>query len=425
MKNKFLALILALAMALTLLTGCSGGGAAAADASAEPMDEQTKAIMEAVTEVIPQEAKDDVVNFLTNGALTADTVVMKAGGLDVTAGYYLFWLGREMSSMNSYYSQYGMTMDLDEEFTEGKSVLAFLQDMALRSVKTYYAIEKKATEKGLKLTAEQEKDLEDYIAGLDSASLAYYGTTVEDQRTTYTQNLYNRALNDALKESGELEASDETMADYVKDNGLYNCRYILFDVASDADEATDKEQKEKAQAAYDELSKLEGDALLEKFQEYQKNNADGNTSEFQFDPSSSIDADFRAKVEGMAENELGMTDKTSFGYFVLLRLPVDIESLKETYLSEAYSNMLDQWAEELEVEDTEAMQKLDAKAAATKLLELQESMNSAAQAAAAAADASAAGSAAVDTVDAADIADGSAAAADTADAAAASDASAS
>ena len=392
MNKRIFALILALAMALSLLTGCNSGksGDASASAATDPADEQTKLIMEAVAQVIPEEAQADVVSYLTDGAVKADTVIMKAGDKDVTAGYYLFWLGRELSSVTSYFSQYGMSMDLDQEFSEGQSLLDYLKEQSLSAVKTYCAIEQKAGEKGVKLSAEQEKQLEEYVASLDTASVTYYGTTVEDQRATYTQNLFNDALNDKLKETGELNATDETMADYVRDNGYYNCRYLLFEVAQDADEKTDVEQKAKAQAAYDELSKLSGEEQLKKFQEYQKENPDGNTDEFQFDATSTIDEGFRAKVEGMEENELGMTDKTNFGYFVLLRLPVNTEPLKETYLSEAYSNLVKQWVEELPVEETEEMKKLDQKAAATKLLELQSSMNDAAQKAVAAADASSA-----------------------------------
>ena len=410
MNKKFIALILALAMALSLLTGCNSGksGDASASAATDPADEQTKLIMEAVAQVIPEEAQADVVSYLTDGAVKADTVILKAGDKDVTAGYYLFWLGRELSSVTSYFSQYGMTMDLDQEFSEGQSLLDYLKEQSLSAVKTYCAIEQKAEEKGVKLSAEQEKQLEEYVASLDTASVTYYGTTVEDQRATYTQNLLSDALNGKLKETGELNATDETMADYVRDNGYYNCRYLLFEVAQDADEKTDAEQKAKAQAAYDELSKLSGEEQLKKFQEYQKENPDGNTDEFQFDATSTIDEGFRAKVEGMEENELGMTDKTNFGYFVLLRLPVNTEPLKESYLSEAYSNLVKQWAEELPVEETDEMKKLDQKAAATKLLELQSSMNDAAQKAVAAADASSAEGSAAAIAEASVVADAAA-----------------
>lgn len=422
MNKRILALILALAMVLSLLTGCNSGKSGDASAATDPSDEQARLVMEAVAKVIPEEAKADVVSYLTDGAVKADTVIMKVGGRDVTAGYYLFWLGRELSSVSSYFSQYGMTMDLDQEFSEGQSLLDYLKEQSLSAVKTYCAIEQKAEEKGVKLSAEQEKQLEEYVASLDTASVTYYGTTVEDQRATYTQNLLNDALNDKLKETGELDATDETMADYVKENGYYNCRYLLFQVAQDADEKTDAGQKAKAQAAYDELSKLSGEEQLKKFQEYQKENPDGNTDEFQFDATSTIDEGFRAKVEGMEVNELGMTDKTGFGYFVLLRLPVDTEPLKESYLSEAYTNLVKQWVEELPVEETDEMKKLDQKAAAAKLLELQSSMNDAAQKAVAAADASSAEGSAAAIAEASVVADAAASA--DASAAASADASA-
>lgn len=389
MNKKILGLILALAMALSLLTGCSGTTGSAdgsASSSASAVDERTQAIMDALADAMPEEAQADVVNYLTDGALKADSVIMTAGGKDITAGYYLFWLGRELSQMNTYYQQYGQTFDLDAEFVEGQTTLEYLQSSAERYVRTFTAIEQKAEEKGVKLTEEQEKQLEGYVASLDDLSMSYYGTTLEDQKVAYTQNLLSPTLKDKLVELGELEATEETMADYIKDNGHANCRYILFEVASDADKKTDKEQKKKAQAAYDELSKLEGDALLEKFKEYQKENPDGNTNEFSFDNTSGIDEGFRTTALSLKENELGLSDKTGFGYFVILRLPVDAEPLKDGYLEETYGNLLEQWAEEVELKNTDEMEKMDVKAALTKLLEMQNTMNTAAQEASAAYD---------------------------------------
>ena len=406
MNKKILALILALAMALSLLTGCGastkGGDGSAA---AQQPDERTQAIMTALAQAVPEEAEKDVVSFLTDGALNKDSVIMTLGGKDVTAGYYLFWMGRELSSMNMYYQQYGQTLKLDEEFGEGQTVQDYLHSAAENYVRTYCTIEQKAEENGLKLSAEQEKDLADYMSGLDEASVTYYGTTLKDQEATYKQNLLNSVLKDHLTGTGEISATDETMADYIADNGIANCRYVLFPVQESEDKKAnkkaDKEQKKKAQAAYEELSKLSGDELVKKFQEYQKQNSDGNTEEFSFNSSSTINEGFRAKVLELKENEVGITDKTDFGYFVLLRLPVDVEPLKSEYLEKAYNDMLTKWGDEAELKTTAEYDKLDEKAVCEKLMELQNTMNTAAQSAAetydaaqAAADASAEGSAA-------------------------------
>jgi hypothetical protein len=87
-------------------------------------------------------------------------------------------------------------------------------------------------------------------------------------------------------------------------------------------------------------------------------------------------------VLGLKENEVGVTDKTSFGYFVLLRLPVDVEPLKSEYLESAYNDMLTKWGEEAELKTTAEYDKLDEKAVCEKLIEMQNTMNTAAQTAA-------------------------------------------
>ncbi len=393
MYKRILALLLSLSMALCLLTGCSTSSAdSSADASVQagdPADGDNQAVMEAINAAIPDEAKKDVISYLTDGALNKDSTILTVNGDNVKASYYLFWLARELNNLNLFYTQYGMPLDLSSEFREGKTIAQYLQESAENGVKTYYSIEQKAEEEGLELTDEEKAAVESYVAGLDDASVIYYGTTLEDQRTTYSQNQLNSELNAHLTETGELSATEETIQDYIKDNGYYNCRYILFQVAEDASEEDDAAQKEKCQQAYDELSKLEGDALLAKFQEYQKDNPDGNTDEFTFDSTTSLTEGFREKLAELKEGELGMTDKTSYGYFTLLRLPVDTESVKSDYLQSAYHDMVSGWADGAEVKNTAEFDKLDVTAVCTKLLELQNLMNDAAQNATAAAEGSA------------------------------------
>ncbi|MCD8190282.1 MAG: peptidyl-prolyl cis-trans isomerase [Clostridiales bacterium] len=350
MKKRVLALGLCLALAMSLLTGCSG----------ELTDEQ-----------IIEKATTDEVKYLTDGKLKNDTVVMTVNGEDVSAISLCYWLAYYETQMSYYYSYYGETLDLTAEVSDGVTAADSLLDYAYQAVVSYTALGQKAAEYGLTLTEDEEGDVQDYIDLQDSYAMLYYCTSAEEQGKIYRQYQLSTKIQDVLyAEGGEREITDETLQDYVTDNGIYNCRYILCQADEDDEDAV-AEAKAQAQEIYDELSALEGDELLEKFQEYQEQNADGNTDEYSYDDDDSLVDGFKETVAALEVNQLGMTDQTSYGYFVLLRLDVDMDSVEEDYISADMNTLMTTWADEAEVELASAYDKLDTVTFCENLTELQ------------------------------------------------------
>lgn len=353
MNKRIFALVLSVCMALSLLTGCgsssSGDSSVSGDAST------------AVSAEIPAEALEDVVSYLTDGALTSDTVVMTVGGTDVTADYYLYQLAYSANMMNlTYQYYYGTDIDLSMEVSEGQTAAQYVQNAADSTVKGYFALEQQAAEMGVALTDEEQESIDSYQFSSDANDLLYYSTTASAMTHLYQQYSLSSSLQELLYgEGGELAPTEETIQDYISSNGLYNCRYILCQVSEDATEEEDAAAKQKCQDIYDELSQLEGEELLAKFQEYQAENPDGNTDEFSFNDSSSLTDGFREKLAELEIGQLGMTDKTGYGYFTLLRLDVDTDSVKEDYISSSYAAQMSEWGEAAECTTTEAYDKID------------------------------------------------------------------
>jgi hypothetical protein len=376
MKKRVLALLLCAAMAFSLLTGCGQKG-----------DSGDVSLSEAMDAAIPDAAKVDVVNYLTDGALNKDSVIMTVNGQEVPASYYLYWLAYYTSQMSSYYTYYGQTFDLTAEVSDGVTMADQLQSMADDATKGYTVIEQKAAENGVELTEDEQTECQEYVDNQEDEAMLYFSTTPADQGTIYTQYQLGSKLRDYLfGEGGENAPTEETLQDYIEENGMYNCRYILCQPEDDTEDEIEKAQ-EKCQAIYDELSQLEGDELLARFQELQSDNPDGNTDEYSFDSDDSLVSGFREKLAELEVGELGMTDKTSYGYFTLLRLDVDTDTVQDDYVRSAFAAQMNTWGDEAEVVNS-GYDKVDVTTFCQNLMALQDIINEAAASEDSSADAS-------------------------------------
>lgn len=369
MKKRIIALILCLAMALSLFTGCNSSKTG--DTSTDPADGSASSVAEPLAEV-PQEAYDDVVRYLTDGAISADTILMTVNGADISAEYYFYWLGYYFSQMSAYYSYYGQTMDLNEADEAGNTMAQSLQSMADQAVTTYCAMTLEAKNNGVTLTDEDKKTLEEYASGQDPNYLLFNCATTNAIEHANADYLYYSAFGEKLYgENGQFALTDKDVQDYIEEQGIFNCRYILCQTETDADEEAVKAAQETCQGYYDELSKLSGDELLTRFQELQANNPDGNTNEYSFDATASLTEGFRETLQKMKVGEVAMSDKTGYGYFVILRLEPDMEEQTEACKQNAYSEKLAELTADYKAENTPSYDKLDAAAVLTKLQTLQ------------------------------------------------------
>ncbi|MCD8159619.1 MAG: hypothetical protein LUE61_00200 [Clostridiales bacterium] len=155
---------------------------------------------------------------------------------------------------------------------------------------------------------------------------------------------------------------------------------------SSAGSATTSEDTsyEDALACYEELSALTDDEeRLEAFIEAQAElNYDGNTDEFLVTPASSLVDGFSDAVLALDEYGVGLSDETSYGYFVVIRLPVadediaaidedDIEDIKDEYISDRFNARLSEVLSAAEVERSDLLDEVDYLALFEKLETLQ------------------------------------------------------
>ena len=142
---RILALLLALALCLA---GCGSAPASSGASSGSTSQAQGDA-------AIPQEALDDVVSYLTDGAYAADDVVATVGDTAVTAAQALYWTAYQQYYMTYYYySNYGMTFQMSDQMEDGTTVGQSLLDFGVDTAVAYAVAAQRAQDNGVSLSEE-------------------------------------------------------------------------------------------------------------------------------------------------------------------------------------------------------------------------------------------------------------------------------
>ena len=443
MIRKTLASFLILSMVLGL-TACSGSKEDASGtgnetaAQEEASAQETESGEEEVPAEIPEEARKDVIAYLTDGAYASGDEVLKVGETTVTADEILYQAAYQYYQASYYYSQYGAEFDLNGTSEDGKAYTDLLMEYGMDSACATAMGREKAREKGLELSDEDKESLASYYETRVNAfgenlwesaladgsikeedfsdeekqawitekgteeyefNLLYLCNTKAGDQTSYENYLYTSTLESSLfDEGGEYaltpEELDEKVKQYIEDNGVIWGRCILFPnpetAASQGGEAQEETAeadedahglKEQAVEVYDELSAMADDALSQAFTEKQTqfDKSGYPAGEVQrYTSSDSLVDGYYSGLAALEPGQVGITDETDYGYFVLLREADDPDSLKETvsssYRSETFSGLFGEWLEEYGIDYSQIMTDLDAAAFFNKLINLQKTL---------------------------------------------------
>lgn len=386
MKKRIGALLLALAMLLSMLAGCSADAPAADETADGETEESTEAdtgdessegddSASGLTEV-PEEARQDPVAYITDGAISLSDTVMTVNGVEIPAGVYFYWLAYQYTYTSYTYSMYGYTLDVTEAVDEDGTTVADSFALQAQTYTTLHSVlRSQAQALGVELTDEQQTSAADLESSYDDNTRLFYATDLDSLAAIYESSCLATNLEDYYYgEDGTETPTQETLADYAEENGVYTCRYILLNTAEleEDDEEGRAAQLAQAQELYEQLQACSAEELEETFTQLQTDyNYDGNTEQYTFDADDSLVSGFREKVAELAVGELGLTEETDYGYFVLLRLDTDLSSVEDEYISAAYDAQISQWMEEAQVEFSDALTNLDVTACFERLIDLQ------------------------------------------------------
>lgn len=406
MKSKqIMALLTAAALCLS---GCAASGdsngassqeetAAETDSGAEETGEEAAAPEEgeadkkAENEAIVAAAEEDVVSYLTDGAYKSSDVLAEQGDYKLTAAEASFYIAYQYYNAVTYYERNGQTFSPDDPAADGMTAGEYMAKYARSQAVNYLAGRAQAAELGVILSEEDQAALDGFMednyhsygesrwyselgAGMVSEedfdeaakdqwildkgrtmfahSMLSMGTTPDDYKMYADKYYYIMALQDSLfGEGGEYSLTDEELdqmtAEYMEENGVVWGRCILFSTINATEEEAAK-TKEQMESVYEELSALSGQELYDRFTVQQGTyDTSGYTAgEVQmYTNSDPLVPGYYETLSGLKEGELGVTDKTAYGWFILLREASQpsllTDNVRATYINENFTDHLE------------------------------------------------------------------------------------
>ena len=393
MKNKGTVQALCLALTLLLLAGCGGGidqyeqDAAATDAPSEP------------TATAEPEPTATAAPGLGYAAYEPDMVVAVCDGQDITWREYYYWLNYYagyidyMTAMGSPWSGWD-GHDYDLTATNAQLVVSSAADSMLQ-LHAVYAL---AREEDMAL---DDADLQAIQDTYDNAADSYgdqNGQCSQQEADDYAayleEQFVDRALFDfitgadiladklftALYGQDGADMPDEDVLAWADSQGVMACKHILL---MTVDQATGQpledevlaEKQARAEALYQQLAAVEDDpeALEALFDELMNANSEDTglaayPDGYIFTPGVMVQ-EFESTTQSLEEYGLAQPVQSSYGWHIILRLPVDPDGtctsasggapLRASAANAAFAARLSAAAEQCAVQWTEGMDQPD------------------------------------------------------------------
>lgn len=294
-----------------------------------------------------------------------DAIVASVDGNGASADLIAYWTGYNVSYLDSYMQYYtGAAFDWDYTFEDGTSITDYVKANVLASVKQNLVLENLAEEYGAALTDEQKAAIE----ASDQAYIDQYGSEeafeaelnkLGMRRETYdrvsTSNyLYQNLYQLYNTEGSKLYASDEDLALYAAEKNYITADHILLTTKDTATgEALSDEEKAEKKALAEELAeKLKnytGDDLASYFaqlaDEYSEDPGRASYPTGYTFTTGAMVPEFETAAYALAEGAVSEIVESSFGYHILLRLPLDkaaaADAVRETYFTEFFSGRVE------------------------------------------------------------------------------------
>ncbi len=375
--KKILALSLAAALLTAVFTGC--GSTDLAD------------YVESYITPEPQATADtEAAGFDYDAAYAAfepDTVMLTVNGDDVLWSEYFYWLYNSVWAIES---GAGADIDWDSEYTGGMSFREVAYADAMDYVKLYHGVEAGAKELNVTIDEEDEAsmaeameaDIEYYSSGDEAAFWEYLeGIYISKDLYNYMNKaniLYQKTYEAMYGERGE-KCPDEDVKAEAENEGYMQAKHILLKTVDDeGNSLSDEEIAGKKEQAEQILGMLEAsddpealfDELIETYGE-DEGQADFPNG-YLFAPGDMVES-FENAVLELSDHEYSGVVESSFGYHIILRLPIDLDSVPMAYYStyggeytlryymawEIFDSVLNGWEDNLEIKYSEAYENMD------------------------------------------------------------------
>lgn len=291
-----------------------------------------------------------------------DAIVASLNGNGASADLVAYWIGYDVSYLNSYMQYYtGSSINWDYTLSDGTNITDYIKSNVYSSVKQHLVLENLANKYGVTLTEGQESAMADS----DQTYIDQYGSeeAFEEEiaklgmrRETYdrvarSNYLYQNLYQLYNTEGSALYASDEDLAVYAADQNYITADHILLSTKdlTTGEALTDEQKAEKKALAEEIKQKLDAcegdiDELTALFQELADQYSEDPGREtyptgYTFTTGSMVQ-EFEDAAYALSEGEVSEVVESSFGYHILLRLPLDKSAAADEVREEYFTNFI-------------------------------------------------------------------------------------
>ena len=291
-----------------------------------------------------------------------DSIVASLNGNGASADLVAYWIGYDVSYLDSYMQYYtGSSLDWDYTLSDGTNITDYIKSNVYSSVKQHLVLENLANKYGVTLTEGQESAMADS----DQTYIDQYGSeeAFEEEiaklgmrRETYdrvarSNYLYQNLYQLYNTEGSALYASDEDLAVYAADQNYITADHILLSTKdlTTGEALTDEQKAEKKALAEEIKQKLDAcegdiDELTALFQELADQYSEDPGREsyptgYTFTTGSMVQ-EFEDAAYALSEGEVSEVVESSFGYHILLRLPLDKSAAADEVREEYFTNFI-------------------------------------------------------------------------------------
>lgn len=287
-----------------------------------------------------------------------DEIVATCNGRDVRWDEYFYWASYSAAQVENYINTmatyYGMEVSWDDPWGQDtdQSFAEYVPATAEEQIKQVNCIEDFAAENNVVLSdetlAEMEEQLKSTIAstcGEDATEEEFneyldqvYMTRALYDRMNQINYLYQQGYTQLFGENGEL-VDDAAAIAYLEDNEYISANHILLMTMDSAtgealDEETIAAQEQKAREIAAELQAIEDpQQLLARFAELKEEYCEDTgkvtyPDGYTFTPGTMV-TEFEDACNALADYQVSDPILTSYGYHIIIRLPLDPDKIVE------------------------------------------------------------------------------------------------
>ena len=344
-RNRALALVLALVLLTGLLSGCG---------------QEEDPIQEAF-------------------GFPGDTVMLTVDGNDVTASDLMYWMAYNADYIAQYYQTIGQEIDWSATLGGSQPVGEYVKEQSRQTAILYSTVTAHTAAAGYSF----DPDDADYKVQFEEAK-ENMGGQEEFQRflkeMCLTEDSFHAVNSVALvyqhmqegicRKGGEYEPSQEELKQYVADKDLLSARHILLMTKDpQTNEALSQEQaaekKTKAEGFVSQLQAIEDPKQRsDKFNELMKANSEDSglasyPNGYLFGAGEMVE-EFEEATRGLEIGQVSGIVESNYGYHIILRDdPTQSEELLNSWAETKMQDLSNEWVTEAVVEDKEAFTNLD------------------------------------------------------------------